>query len=114
MGEGQIRKVSCLPWHQGEDHLWLDQDRFVQEQTWQDREQGECSTWQEAIRQHQGLDCCRPEGQEGFGCQGLRRHQEGLSSLQEGQGALPVSMNKYLPRLQLRAWGCLRPWSALA
>merc|ERR1712118_395554 len=69
------------------------------------------------LRQHQGLDCCCPEGQEGFGHQGLRRSEEGNSSLQEGQGALPVSkLPTYMkiPKLQLRAWGCLRPWSAVA
>merc|ERR1712224_893616 len=58
--------------------------------------------------------CCCPEGQEGFGRQGLRRSEEGNPSLQEGQGTLPVSMHMSIPRLQLRAWGCLRPWSAVA
>merc|ERR1711924_242648 len=38
----------------------------------------------------------RPEGQEGLGCQGLRCSEEGNCSLQEGQGALPVSICKRL------------------
>merc|ERR1712205_282602 len=111
--QGQTCKVGGLPWHQGQDLLWLDQERLDQEQEWQDCEQEALGTWQEGLRQHQGLDCCCPEGQEGFGRQGLRRSEEGNSSLQEGQGALPVS-NMSIPRLQLRAWGCLRPWSAAA
>merc|ERR1711959_572048 len=44
---------------------------------------------------HQGLDYCCPEGQEGFGPEGLRRNQEGLSSLQEGQGTLPVNIREH-------------------
>merc|ERR1711924_364678 len=44
---------------------------------------------------HQGLDYCRPEGQEGFGPEGFCRNQEGLSSLHEGQGTLPVSIHEH-------------------
>merc|ERR1712182_30198 len=40
---------------------------------------------------NKGLDCRCPEGKEGFGREGLRRSEEGNSSLQESQGALPVS-----------------------
>merc|ERR1712093_426076 len=112
--EGQDGKVSGLPWHQGQDRFWTCQDRLDEEQEWQDCEQEAVGSWQEGLRQHQGLDCCCPEGQEGFGRQGLRRSEEGNSSLQEGQGTLPVSMHMSIPRLQLRAWGCLRPWSAVA
>merc|ERR1712225_185695 len=111
--EGQDGKVSGLPWHQGQDCFWTVQDRLDEEQEWQDCEQEAVGSWQEGLRQHQGLDRCCPEGQEGFGRQGLRCSEEGNSSLQEGQGALPVS-NMSIPRLQLRAWGCLRPWSAVA
>merc|ERR1711981_689510 len=89
--EGQDGKVSGLPWHQGQDRFWTCQDRFDEEQEWQDCEQEAVGSWQEGLRQHQGLDCCCPEGQEGFGRQGLRRSEEGNASLQEGQGALPVS-----------------------
>merc|ERR1712139_584099 len=89
--ERQTCKVGGLPWHQGQDHLWIVQDRLDQEQEWQGCEQEAVGKWQEGLRPHQGLDCCCPEGQEGFGRQGLRRSEEGNSSLQEGQGALPVS-----------------------
>merc|ERR1712124_111474 len=89
--EGQTCKVGGLPWHQGQDLLWTVQDRLDQEQEWQDCEQEDVGKGQEGLRPHQGLDCCCPEGQEGFGRQGLRRSEEGNSSLQEGQGALPVS-----------------------
>merc|ERR1712224_1081426 len=88
---GQTCKVGGLPWHQGQDLWWLEQDRLDQEQERQDCEQEAVSKWQEGLCQHQGLDCCCPEGKEGFGCQGLRRSEEGNSSLQEAQGALPVS-----------------------
>merc|ERR1712124_79434 len=89
--EGQDGKVSGLPWHQGQDRFWTVQDRLDEEQEWQDCEQEAVGSWQEGLCQHQGLDCCCPEGQEGFGCQGLCRSEERNSSLQEGQGALPVS-----------------------
>merc|ERR1711937_818685 len=72
--EGQTRKVGGLPWHQGQDLLWTVQDRLDQEQEWQDCEQEDVG-----------------KGQEGLRRQGLRRSEEGNSSLQEGQGALPVS-----------------------
>merc|ERR1712224_204573 len=41
------------------------------------------------------LDCCRHQGKEGIGSQGLCRNQEGLCSLQEGQGALPMNMHEH-------------------
>merc|ERR1712025_931947 len=89
--EGQTCKVGRLPWQQGQDCLWLVQDRLDQEQEWQDCEQEAVGTGQEGLRQHQGLDCRCPKGKEGFGREGLRRSEEGNSSLQESQGALPVS-----------------------
>merc|ERR1712046_14654 len=55
---------------------------------WQDREQEGISACQEE-QLHQGLDDCRPKGQESTGPEGLRRDQEGLRILQEGQGTLP-------------------------
>merc|ERR1712139_130960 len=67
---------------------------FDQEQVRQDREQEEISPRQEE-QLHQGLDYCRPEGQEGFGPQGLCCDQEGLCSLQEGQRALPMNMHEH-------------------
>merc|ERR1719310_162643 len=36
------------------------------------------------------------QGKEGVGPQGLRRNQEGLRSLQEGQGALPVNIHEHV------------------
>merc|ERR1712054_678900 len=54
------------------------------------------SAGQEALCDHpQGLDCRRPEGQEGFGREGLRRDQEGLSSLRESKRTLPVSIHEH-------------------
>merc|ERR1711869_186806 len=50
---------------------------------------------QEGFCPHQGLDYCCAEGQEGFGREGLRCNQEGFSSLQESQGALPVSVHEH-------------------
>merc|ERR1712224_738117 len=80
-----------LPWHQRQDLHWLEKDRLDQEQARQSCEQEAGCQRQEGLCQHQGLDCCRPEGQESFGCQGLCRSKEGTSSLHQGQGALPVS-----------------------
>merc|ERR1739848_735318 len=92
--QGQSCQSSCFPWHQGEDSWWYDQIRSDQEQVRQDREQEAISLCQEE-QLHQGLDYCRPEGQEGLGPEGLRCDQEGLTSLQQGQGTLPVSMHRH-------------------
>merc|ERR1712017_28563 len=109
--KGQIRKVRRLPWNQGEDRRWLDQERLGGEQAGKDCEQEEFGTWQEGLRQHQRLDNCSPEGKEGTWREGLRRCQEGLSSLQEGQGVLQLNFSAWL---QLRLWGYLHPWSVVA
>merc|ERR1719333_1785434 len=82
--QGQARKVGGFQWHQGEDLHWLEEERFDQEQEGQDREQEAISKRQEELRQHQGLECRCPEGQESAWCEGLRRSQEGHSSVQEG------------------------------
>merc|ERR1712224_705999 len=37
--KGQIREVRRLPWNQGEDRRWLDQERLGGEQAWKDCEQ---------------------------------------------------------------------------
>merc|ERR1712193_574276 len=50
-------------------------------------------------------------GKKGTWFEGLRRYQEGLSSLPEGQGVLQVSFSAWL---QLGLWGYLRPSSAVA
>merc|ERR1712118_435324 len=92
--KGTLRQGCGLPWIQGQDLRWFDFVRLDQELPWQDCEQEGIPTGQEE-QLHQGLDYCRPEGQEGFGPEGLCRNQEGLSSLQEGQGTLPVSINEH-------------------
>merc|ERR1711924_536651 len=107
--EGQARKVGGLPWYQGQDVLWIVQDRLNQEQEWQGCEQEDVCTWQEGLCAHQGLDCCCPEGQEGFGREGLRRSEEGNSSLQEGQGALPVSSTRNHTKASAQGVGMSTP-----
>merc|ERR1712224_533480 len=57
----------------------------------QDREGGEQEgqrSWQEGLRQNQGLDRGSPKGEEGLGLEGLRVCQEGLRAVQGGQGHL--------------------------
>merc|ERR1712097_149801 len=111
MGKGQPCQIGRLPWNQGEDGRWLDPERLGEEQARKDCEQEGYGSWQEALCQHQGLDCRRPEGQEGTWCEGLRRCQEGHSSLQQGQGVLQLNVSVWL---QLRVWGYLHPSSAVA
>merc|ERR1719321_657591 len=72
-----------VPRIQGEDSRWLDCIVLDQEQIWKDREQEEILYFQEEL-----LDDCLLEGKEGSEDQGLRRNQEGLRALQEGQGVL--------------------------
>merc|ERR1711904_133004 len=72
-----------VPRVQGEDSWWLDRLCLDEEQVRQDREQEEICHFQE-----KHLDDCCPEGKEGTETQGLRRNQEGLRTLQEGQGVL--------------------------
>merc|ERR1719335_1209296 len=88
--QGQNGKGIGLPWFQGEDRGWYDCRLFDQEQERQDREQEKVSVWQEEC-----LDFRCDEGKEGIGPQGLRRNQEGLCSLQEGQGALSVNIHEH-------------------
>merc|ERR1711977_502103 len=88
--QGQNGKGIGLPWFQGQDRGWYDCRLLDQEQARQDREQEKVGVWQEEC-----LDCRRDEGKEGFGCEGLRCNQEGLSSLQKGQGTLPVSVHRH-------------------
>merc|ERR1712078_812443 len=109
--QGQTCKVGGFPWIQGKDHWWLDCLRLGEEQAWKDCEQERSCQWQEGLCQHQGLDCCSPEGKEGTQREGLRRCQERYSSLQEGKGVLQLSVSGWL---QLRPWGYLQPWSAAA
>merc|ERR1739848_787912 len=104
--KGPLLQSRRLPWNQGEDHWWPDQGRLGAEQAWKDREQEKCGTWQEAVRQHQELDCCSPEGKESTWCEGLHRCEEGHSPLQEGQGVLQLNVSVWL---QLGLWGYLHP-----
>merc|ERR1719316_2116852 len=89
--QGQVGEVGGVQRQQGEDLHWLEEERPDQKQEWQGCEQEAIYKWQEELRQHQGLDRRCAEGPQGAWCQGLCRSQEGHSSLQEGQGALPVS-----------------------
>merc|ERR1712146_272841 len=109
--QGQNGQVRGFPWNQGEDCQWLDQERLGAEQAWKDCEQEERCSWQEGLRQYQGLDCRSPEGTEVTQRQGFRCCQEGFSSLQEGQGVLQLSVSVWL---LLWSWGYLRPSSAAA
>merc|ERR1711904_97641 len=106
---GQSRRLS---WIQGEDFRWLEADRLGEELAWKDREQEAIGIGQEEIlHRSQALDYRSPEGKEGTWCKGLRRYQEGLSSLQQSQGLLQLSISAWL---HLRLWGYLHPSSAVA
>merc|ERR1711904_78456 len=83
----------------GQDRNRIEEDRPCQEQDRQDR-------WQEVT-----MDCSCPEGPQGTESQRFCSHQEGHSTLQEGQGALwPVSCKSMRSLLQM--WGFLRLSSA--
>merc|ERR1719158_2779596 len=90
IAKGRMANGIGVPWFQGED--CRGSDCFVpdQEQTRQGREQEAVCSWQE-----ESLDCRCDQGKEGIGPQGLRRDQEGLCSLQQGQGALPVNIHEH-------------------
>merc|ERR1711869_185982 len=113
--EGKVCEQDCkgphgqslgVSWIQGEDSGWHDCILFDEEQERQGREQ-------EAIRdgQEELLDDCCSEGKEGTEGHRLRRNQEGLRALQEGQGVL---LKMLVMASQLGAWGCLRPLSAVS
>merc|ERR1711904_277895 len=80
--QGQNGQVCGFPWNQGKDPWWLDQVGFGAEQARKDCDQEASCSRQEGVRQQQGLDSSSPEGKEGTECEGLRRCQEGYSSLQ--------------------------------
>merc|ERR1712054_673253 len=109
--QGQNGQVCGFPGNQGKDPWWLDQVRFGAEQARKDCDQEASCSRQEGVCQHQGLDSSSPEGKEGTECEGLRRCQEGYSSLQQGQRVVQLSA---LVWLLLRSWGYLRPSSAAA
>merc|ERR1712118_603920 len=106
---GQSRRLS---WIQSEDNRRLEANRLGEELARKDREQeGIGSSQEEICHRSQGMDFRSPEGKEGTWYEGLRRYQEGLSSLQQGQGVLQLSISAWL---QLRLWGYLHPSSAVA
>merc|ERR1711924_387113 len=89
IAKGRMAKV--LVFRGSKEKTWgYDSCLLDQEQERQDREQEEVGVWQE-----ERLDCCRHQVKEGIGSQGLCRNQEGLCSLQEGQGALPMNMHEH-------------------
>merc|ERR1711904_340316 len=63
--KGQACQVLRLPWQQGEDRWWLEEDRLGEEQAWKDCEQEKCGGWQEGLQKRPGLDCSCRKGQEG-------------------------------------------------
>merc|ERR1712093_694756 len=65
-----------------------EEERLVQEQAREDREQEGERCGQEAVRRHQGLAGRRGEGAEGARREGLLRDQEGHAPVQEGEGVL--------------------------
>merc|ERR1719214_409595 len=91
IAKGKFQKCARLPWHQGQDLQWLDKGRFDQEREWQDCIQEAIGSSQEEVRFHdQEVDGCCEGCQEVFGTQGLRRSEEGHSSLYQGQVQLSV------------------------
>merc|ERR1712224_97585 len=104
--QGPLGQGACVPWIKGKD-CWWPHCIFL------DKEQERQGCEQEAfgIQQEESLDSGLHKGEEGTGPQGLRCIQEGLSSLQEGQGVLQLNFSAWL---QLRSWGYLQPSSAAA
>merc|ERR1711869_165218 len=107
----QTRKAPCLRWQDQQDQEWVHRRCLQEDQDWQDCQQ-------EGQRPGQGrsrpLGCSSPEGPQVFQHQGFLSHQEGHSTLQEGQGALrSMSAASDLSLggkgLQLWMWGYLRP-----
>merc|ERR1712193_394579 len=76
-------QASCLLRQDRQDRNRIEEDRPCADQVRQDCQQEDEPPWQEVT-----LDCSRPEGPQGTEDQGFRSHQEGHSTLQEGQGAL--------------------------
>merc|ERR1711998_394685 len=80
----------------------MGQDRQSREQ------EAECQS-QGCLRQRSWpLDGSSLQGSQSSECQGFRCYQEGHSTLQEGQGVLPVSGSSGSLRHQLQTWGFLR------
>merc|ERR1712193_33138 len=81
--QGQDEQGVGAPWLQGEDRWWLDSEG-------PDQEQARPRCEQEAERQGQGqpLGCCLQEGTCRAEDQGLLCHQEGYTTLCQGEGVL--------------------------
>merc|ERR1712182_9841 len=97
--EGEAREDGCVPWHEDQDRERAEEERFDEEQEREDRElQAECER-EEGLRPDQGLDRGRDQGAQVPWREGLRRSEEGLAPLQEGEGVLrPVSTSSVLSR----------------
>merc|ERR1712139_83177 len=90
----QAGQEQRLQRRKGEDNRWPEEVGPRDQQKGQGREQeGKCSG-EEEVRQQppENLDRSRPEGQEGAWRERVRRYQEGLCTLQEGEGARQVSV----------------------
>merc|ERR1712054_10466 len=106
--EGHLLQSDGASWKQGEDRWWLDSEGPVQEQERQGREQEIVCQGQE-VPMDPGLH----EGTQGLEDYWLRRHQEGNTTLCQGQGVLqPVSATLSHMRVgsgkwrhQLQVWG---------
>merc|ERR1711862_704771 len=66
-----------------QDWLWLEEGRPREEQGRQD-----CQQEEERTLESQPLDCCVQSRTCSLEDQRFRRHQEGIASVQQGQGAL--------------------------
>merc|ERR1712146_475325 len=102
------------PWHKGEDRWRPGLQGLDQEQVWPDCEQEAERQRQEALRHFpRTLEQGREEGTPRVEGQGLRRDQEGHSSVQQGKGVpQPVSAAHSLASCeqdkrtrQLQLWG---------
>merc|ERR1712070_943458 len=77
------------PWQQSEDHWRLDGIGSDQEQGRQNCEQESERQGQEGMQEHSGAMVRGPgKGPQGLEDHGIRRDQEGLTPLRQGEGAL--------------------------
>merc|ERR1711977_301547 len=81
--EGPHGQGNGAPWQQGKNHWRLDCQGFDQEQSRQD-----CEQEAERTRQEVPMDAGCQEGAHGPEAQGIRRDQEGLTPLRQGEGVL--------------------------
>merc|ERR1712224_839925 len=69
--KGQIRKVRRLPWNQGEDRRWLDQERLGGEQAWKDCEQEEFAHGKKAYANIKGWTTAVQKARKALGVKGF-------------------------------------------